>query len=168
MYKEIIVDPYAPSSVDAAIKDLKEYEKWLKEKSLELCKRLAEIGANVAEISYASGFIDDGNDDVVVSVEAYNDGYAIVANGYSVCFLEFGTGVAAGNGYDTSEVEPPVDITPASWSSTQGKGHFAKDGYWFSPEGHYYTMTVPRMGMYNAVEATKRQIEQVAKEVFGS
>lgn len=166
MLKEITVDPYSPMSIDFAIAEVRRHEKWVKEKSMELCKRLAEIGANVASIHFSSGFLDE-NDDVTVTVRPINNGYSVVANGQSVCFLEFGTGVAAGNGYDTSEIHPPVPIEPGSWSGTKGTGEFAKYGSW-----HYnkrkYTMTTPRMGMYHASVETKRVMEKIAQEVFGS
>ena len=165
MSKIIEVNPFDIRSIRAAQAEIDRYTQWCIEKANELCRRLAEVGANVAGIHFAGGFID-GNDDVTITINPLNDGYEVVASGQSVCFLEFGTGVAAGNGYDTSVLEPPVDISPGSWSSTQGKGHFSKHGYWFSPEGHYYKMTVPRMGMYHAVQESKRQIEQIAKEVF--
>ena len=166
MRNEIVIDPFNPIAVDAAIKEVREHEKWVKKKSMELCKRLAEIGANVASIHFASGFID-GNDDVNVTVEPINNGYAVVARGQSVCFLEFGTGIAAGNGYDTNEITPPVPIEPKSWSNTKGTGEFAKYGSWHY-QGEKYTMTVPRMGMYHASVETKRLMEQIAQEVFGS
>ena len=162
MRNEIVIDPFNPIAVDAAIREIREHEKWVKKKSMELCKRLAEIGANVASIHFASG-----NDDVNVTVEPINNGYAVVARGQSVCFLEFGTGIAAGNGYDTNEITPPVPIEPKSWSNTKGTGEFAKYGSWHY-QGEKYTMTVPRMGMYHASVETKRLMEQIAQEVFGS
>lgn len=164
MDKVITVDPYDPASYDEAIKEIRRYERWAKRKAVELCRKLGEIGANVASINFAGGFVD-GNDDVVVSVVPLNNGCQIVANGQSVCFLEFGTGLAAGNGYDTEEITPPVPIEPKSWSKGHGTGEFAKYDSWHH-QGQKYTMTVPRMGMYHAVSEINRQIAQVAKEVF--
>lgn len=165
MNKIVEVNPFDIRSIRAAQAEIDRYTQWCIEKANELCRRLAEVGANVAGIHFAGGFIDE-NDDVTITINPLNDGYEVLASGQSVCFLEFGTGVAAGNGYDTTDITPPVPITPGSWSSTQGKGHFSKHGFWVSPEGHYYTMTVPRMGMYHALEESKRQLEQIAKEVF--
>lgn len=167
MDKVITVDPYDPSSYDRAIRAIKRYEIWANKKALELCNKLAGIGANVASIHFAGGFIS-GNDDVTISVVPLNNGYQIVADGQSVCFLEFGAGVAAGNGYDTDEIVPPVPIYPGSYSQTKGKGIFTEDHpYWFH-DGQYYSMVTPRMGMYHAVSEMKRQVAQIAKEVFGS
>ncbi len=166
MVKTIYVDPLDPASIDKAIKDLNNYKRWLRRKSKQLCKRLADIGADVGRINFAGGFID-GNDDGEISVTPVSDGYLISADGTSVCFLEFGTGVAAGNGYDTTVIDPPVPITPKSWSSTNGTGEFAKYGSWHH-DGRKYEMTTPRMGMYHAVKEIERQLPLIAREVFGS
>lgn len=143
---------------------VKEESNRFKSKVDTFMKRLAEMAAATAEMHYASGFLDE-NDDVEVTITPLSNGYLITASGESVCFLEFGTGVAAGNGYDTSVFNPPVDISPASWSKTEGTGEFAKYGSWHH-HGRKYTMTVPRMGMYHAVKNVKENIERVAREVF--
>lgn len=163
--REIRIDPFDPSSIRGAQRQIEELESWLEKKGLEICKRLAEIGLNVAEINYAGGYID-GNDDVDVSVEPMEHGYKIVASGEDVFFVEFGTGVAAGNGYDTSVIDPPVDISPGSWSVTHAK-QFSEKGYWYY-NGRKYEMTTPRMGMYHAATEVERRLQEVAREVFSS
>lgn len=165
MNKIVEVNPFDMQSIRAAQAEIDRYTQWCIEKANELCRRLAEVGANVAGIHFAGGFID-GNDDVTITINPLNDGYEVLASGQSVCFLEFGTGVAAGNGYDTTDITPPVAITPGSWSQTEGKGHFTPTHpYWYH-DHKKYTMTTPRMGMYHALEESKRQLEQIAKEVF--
>ena len=166
MVKSFEADVLDPNSLDEVLFFLSGYAEWATKKGKELCRRLAEIGAEVARINFAGGYID-GNDDVTVTVEPTSGGYQIVANGESVCFLEFGTGVAAGNGYDTSVINPPVDISPASWSSTKGTKEFARYGSWHH-NGQKYEMTTPRMGMYHAVKEIERQLPFIAEEVFKS
>ena len=160
----IIVDPLNLGSIRDAVAELKAQKEEIERKTDEVLNRLAELGKSVAEAHYASGILDD-NDSVRVYVEPSALGYSIIAEGEDVCFLEFGTGVAAGNGYDTSVIEPPVSIEPASWSSTKGTGEFAKYGSWHH-DGRKYIMTVPRMGMYHAVKEIQRQYKEIAKEVF--
>lgn len=163
--REIIIDPFDANSIRAAQKSLKKIEEDLDKKGLEIAKRLAEIGMRVASINYAGGFID-GNDDVTVTIEPIKNGYKIVASGEDVFFLEFGTGVAAGNGYDTSVIDPPVDITPGSWSKTH-KQQFSNKGYWYY-NGRKYEMTTPRMGMYHAAKEVERNLKRIAEEVLNS
>lgn len=137
----------------------------MEEMAMEICRRLAEIGLYVAELHYAGGSID-GNDDVQVTVEPIENGYKIVASGEDVFFLEFGTGVAAGNGYDTSVIDPPVDISPGSWSKTHKK-QFSEKGYWYY-NGRKYEMTTPRMGMYHTAKEIETRVKKIAQEVFSS
>ena len=166
MNKTIYVDPYDPSSYDAAIREIKAYKEWVKEKSMELCKRLADIGLSVAQIYFIPS---NGNTDVTLSVEPLNNGYMLRADGADVCFMEFGAGVTAGLGYDTSQVTPPVDISPGSWSEAHNGPFFKSGGY---PHGSWYyqgqqmNSIVPQMGMAHAVKEITQRIEQVAQEVF--
>lgn len=170
MLNEINIDPLDSASIDRAIKEIRDHEAWVKKKSMELCKRLAELGLEIAKIY----FIPEpwiGNTDVELSVEPVNNGYVLKASGTDVCFMEFGTGVTAGLGYDTSVITPPVDISPGSWSKAHG-GMFMKtggfpNGYWFY-NGQVMNSTIPQMGMYHAASETKQRVEQIAQEVFGS
>ena len=168
MIKEISLDPYDPASYDAAIKEIKAYKKWAKEKVNELCRRLAEIGLQVAQVYFVPGAWN-GGDDVSLSVEQVRNGFILKASGESVCFMEFGAGMTAGLGYDTSVITPPVPIEPKSWSKTHGTGEFAnsKQGYW-----HYkkirYSEIVPQMGMYHATKEITERVEEIAQEVFSS
>lgn len=164
MAKVIEFNPFSLTDIRRAQREMDEYKEWVLKKADELIRRLAEVGANVASIHFAGGWID-GNDDVEVSIIPLNDGYEVLANGESVCFLEFGTGIAAGNGYDTSEITPPVDITPGSWSKYHGNNFREGHEYWYY-NGRKYEMTTPRMGMYHAYNESKRQLEQIAREVF--
>lgn len=160
----IEINPFDVKTVANAVKTLKKYRAEFEKKVDEFLRRLAEIAAQTARSSYAFGAID-GNDDVTVTIEPIENGYVVRADGEDVYFLEFGTGVAAGQGYDTSIIEPPVSIEPWSWAGKNSKT--AQRGYWFY-DGIKYTMTVPRMGMYNAAKEIQSQIKKVANEVFTS
>lgn len=166
MYKKTITyNPFDLASINRAVKEIEEYTEWVLQKGNELCKRLADLGVEVANIY----FIPEpwnGNEDVVVTTEPLNNGYLVKANGEDVCFLEFGTGVTAGLGYDSNVLEPPVPIMPGSWSQTEGKGNFTSDHpYWYY-NGHPMDGTVPQMGMYHAANEIAQRFNQIAKEVF--
>ena len=163
----IKVDLLDPSSIQKAIDALENRQGWIGQKCKELAKRLAEIGMNEAQVAYY-GAINEGNGDVAVRIYETPTGYAIEAYGNDVFFVEFGTGISAGNGYDTSEITPPVSIEPGSYSQSIGSGKFSKDHPYWWYNGKRYTGTRPYMGMYHASKAIKQNIEKVAKEVFES
>ncbi len=161
---EINANIFSTKSIERAISKLEACGKEFQQKQDILLRRLAELGANTANNHYSSGGIDD-NDSVTVTITPIDNGYVISAEGKDVYFLEFGTGLAAGNGYDTSVISPPVDISSGSWSRTKGTGEFERYGSWHH-DGRRYTMTVPRMGMYFAVKEIQAQLPSIAKEVF--
>lgn len=166
MAKLITCDIFDIPSVVRAAKEVADLSKWIEKKSDELCRRLAELGKDVAVTAYADAGAE-GNDDVDVTTVKEGEYYIVRAFGSQVYFVEFGAGVTAGENYDTSVIEPPVDITPKSWSSTKGTGEFAKskEGYWHY-QGTRYSQVVPRKGMYLAAKEIEANIERVANEVF--
>lgn len=160
-----MIDAFDIDGLRKAADELRKTADDMERKGVEICKRLAEIGLRVASINYAVGSMD-GNDDVEVTIEPIEHGYKIMANGEDVYFLEFGTGVAAGFGYDTSTINPPVDISPGSWSKTH-KRLFSEKGYWYY-NGRKYDMTTPRMGMYHAAKEIEQNLKRIAEEVLNS
>lgn len=153
-------------SVRKATQDVENYREVFAKQIKEILRRVAIIGADMASASYADGE-SEGNDRVRVTVKEMENGCAVIAEGEDVYFLEFGTGVAAGAGYDTSVITPPVDISSGSWSRTKGTGEFEKYGSWHH-DGQKYTLTIPRKGMYFAVKEAQRRCNEVAEEVFDS
>ena len=167
MRKVISINVTDQKSVDDALNDLENYAKTLNDKLKEVLRRLAWIGAETANASYADGY-EEGNGGVQVNINELPSGYQIVASGDDVYFLEFGTGVMAGAGYDTSVIAPPVDISSGSWSrSEHGTGEFANYGSWHH-DGAKYTLTIPRKGMYFAAKEIERRVSEVVDEVFSS
>lgn len=163
MNKTIEIDVFDIKSIKDAVKDLNAFSKRIVEGSREITRRMAEVCADTARAAYGNG--EDGNDSFSVDVYEEKDGHVVSASGQDVYFLEFGAGVAAGSGYDTTVIEPPVDISPGSWSSTRGTKEFSRYGSWHH-KGEKYTEIVPRKGMYYGVKAATEQLEQIAEEVF--
>ena len=83
--KQILIE-LSPESCDAVEKELLRYDKEIRPKLDEICKRLAEIGAIEAEAYFAAGS-EHGNGGVKVTVESINNGYKIVASGHDVYFI---------------------------------------------------------------------------------
>lgn len=138
-------------------KGLADFDKWVKQKSDELCKRLAEMGAQKAEINFAAAYYD-GPEDHAISVESRGDGsYAVVASGTTVLFVEFGSGLI---GYGHPE---PHGMGPGTYP---GKGHWDDPNGWWYAHGKHSHGNPPNMPMYNTVKDLEMELERVVREVF--
>ena len=152
--------------VNKAIKEVKEYKKWLKKKAKELVKILCKEGEDYA--INAVGHIDTG--ETVQSIQATRNGNkgVIVAGGNAI-WLEFGTGVAR-NGVVGSSPHPIGDqIGYTIGTYGQGKGA-DPDGWWyFDPASnelkHTYGIEA-NMFLYRTAQELKRIAPERAKEVF--
>ena len=154
----------SPSSIDAAIKQLEDYSKDLDRKAKELCKRLADMGAMYAEWNF-SGVIYAGDIDYKITVDRVDaNTYAIKANGETVLLMEFGAGVKHGYGHPQAA---EFGMGPGTYPN--GKGHWDDSkGWWFGEKGNW-THTygnAPGMPMYNAAKDLRKEILDIAREVF--
>ena len=154
----------APSSIDAAIKQLEDYSKDLERKAQEICKRLADMGALYAEWNF-SGVLYAGDIDYHITVDRLDENtYVIKADGESVLLMEFGAGVKHGYGHPQAD---EFGMGPGTYPN--GKGHWNDPkGWWFGEKGHW-THTygnAPGMPMYNAAKDLRKEIMNVAREVF--
>lgn len=138
-------------------RELKDYQKWLERKTDELAKRLAEMGAQKAEINFAAVYYD-GNEDHAITVEPRGaNAYAVIASGSTVLFVEFGSGLI---GYGHPE---PNGMGPGTYP---GKGHWDDPGGWYYAHGRHSHGNPPNMPMYNAVKELEQELARVVKEVF--
>ena len=145
------------SSCNKAVKDLQAYAKQIQPKMLEVCKRLAEIGAQEAN---AHLVLADGNTDAAITVEAMEGGYKLVMSGSDVYFIEFGTGSDVNAHYQVS-----VPVFAGSWSM-EHKQMYAKHGWWWYG-GEVLTGTPAYMPMYYAGKKMREEMPRIVKEVFG-
>lgn len=138
------------------------YKKWLDEKSEELARRLAEIGAQRAEINFAASYYDGDFEYIKPTVEKRGHlSYVVRAEGKTVLFIEFGTGLI-GDGHPE-----PNGYGPGTYP---GKGHWNQpSGWWYTAPGGGSEHThgnPPNMPMYNAVREVEMEIDRIVKEVF--
>jgi hypothetical protein len=145
-------------SCNKAIEELKKYQKEIKPKLDEVCKRLAEIGSQ--EASARARGSKEGNDDIAFSVEKIDNGYKLVMSGEDVYFVEFGTGDQVSAHYDTS-----VPVAYGSWSAEHSQMLW-KNGFWYYDKVRY-TGTPAYMPMYYAERKMREEAPRIVKEVFG-
>ena len=164
MSRKKIVVPLSESGIQKIQDELVVYRKWQEEKARELAERLASLGATVATIRFSRA-VYTGQKDVEVSVEELPNGYKVKADGESVLFIEFGSGVTYGYGHpDAGE----FGMGPGTYPD--GKGHWDDPKGWYLPKsaggGHTFG-NPPAMPMYEARKAIEQELPRIVKEVFG-
>lgn len=147
-------------SCNKAIKELQEYQKRIKPKLDEVCRRVAEVGRDEA-LSIINGIrLQDGNAVERVDVVKIDNGYKLVMEGEDVYFIEFGTGDGVSAHYDVS-----VPVAWGSWSAEHSQMLWNK-GFWYYDKVRY-TGTPAYMPMYYAERKMREEAPRIVKEVFG-
>lgn len=161
---KIRINPFDKKSIDAAIKQVQKYEADFKLKEAEFCRRLAEIGVSVAQTGFAVADYD-GVKDVSVRLERTATGAAVIAEGKTVGFIEFGTGVKFPEWNNAGmEYTPPAH-------GTYGKGYGKNPHGWYfkQSEGakarHTYG-NEPAEAMRTARDVMIERAIQIAREVW--
>ena len=146
------------SSCQRALKEIEKYQREIKPKMMEVCKRLAEIGAAEAQAHLT---LAQGNTDATIVAPVPTDnGYKIVMSGADVYFVEFGTGDQVSAHFDTS-----VPVAWGTWS-VENKQQLWNYGFWWYGNERI-TGTPAYMPMYYAGRKIREEIPRVVKEVFG-
>ena len=163
MSRKRIVVPLSESGIQKIQDELTVYRKWQEEKARELAERLAALGATVASIRFSRA-VYTGKKDVEVTVEALPNGYKVKADGESVLFIEFGSGVTYGYGHPEAG---EFGMGPGTYPD--GKGHWDDPKGWYLPKsaggGHTFG-NPPAMPMYEARKAIEQELPRIVKEVF--
>lgn len=163
MSRKKIVVPLSESGIQKIQDELMVYRKWQEEKARELAERLAALGATVASIRFSRA-VYTGPKDVDVTVEELPNGYKVKADGESVLFIEFGSGVTYGYGHPEAG---EFGMGPGTYPD--GKGHWDDPKGWYLPKsaggGHTFG-NPPAMPMYEARKAIEQELPRIVKEVF--
>ena len=128
MSRKRIVVPLSESGIQKIQDELTVYRKWQEEKARELAERLASLGATVASIRFSRA-VYTGKKDVDVTVEELPNGYKVKADGESVLFIEFGSGVTYGYGHPEAG---EFGMGPGTYPD--GKGHWDDPKGWYLPK----------------------------------
>ena len=150
----------SPSSCAKALKELEKYQKEIKPKLDEVCKRLAEIGRDEAISIVDTIRMQEGNTVERVEAVPIENGWKIVMEGEDVYFIEFGTGSGVSPHYDTS--------VPAAWGtwSAEHSQMLWRQGFWYY-DNVRYEGTPAYMPMYYAEKKMREEMPRVVREVFG-
>jgi hypothetical protein len=167
---------------DAGLRDadrqIQEYKTTLNQKAQEFARALAQKGIDVATVRFANAQYA-GDNDVTVERDPVqtSNGFAIVAHGKAVAFIEFGTGVS----HSAYGGELPDGVGE---HGTYGKGNGQhKRWYYYGESGNagtpvkqvdgkgqlnYTSGNEPAMAMWGAVEEMASQVEATWREVWNS
>lgn len=153
------------SSIKNAISELKAFRASLEQKKNKLLEELANIGVREASVRFTTAMYDGVNDSSV-TLKTINNGYAILAEGHAVAFIEFGAGVYH------NPVEPYPNPRPDGivGIGEYGLGHGKRNTWVFRDEAgeKIFTHGNPAaMPMWYAGEEMRNKITQIAEEVFG-
>lgn len=149
-------------SVSRAVNELRAYNTWVLEKEKELRLRLAQRGATVASIQFSRA-IYNGTNDISVRVDDTGSVAVIYAEGQSVAFIEFGSGITHGYGHPQAG---ELGMGPGTYPD--GKGHWDNENGWWYGHGQHSYGNPPAMAMYNAVQEITEAVTEIAREVFRS
>lgn len=153
----IDVNLFDPTSVQHAAEQLQAYADDLQNRANEICRRLADLGAERASVGFSEADYD-GTNDVRVSVEPIENGYAVHASGNAVLFIEFGAGVTRGYGHPRPEGYGP--------GTYPGKGHWNDPKGWYYAHGQKSWGNPPAAAMYYAEQEVAEAVQRVAEEVL--
>lgn len=164
--KRITVNIFTGEGIDEALRAIEEQKQRIDGKVKELCERCASVGATVASLQFAR-VPYTGKRNVNVHVEEISNGYVVKADGESVLFLEFGSGIKFSN--DIHPESAKYGMGAGTYPIPPGKGHWNDPKGWYIPKdkggGHTYG-NPPAMAMYEARKEIERRLHELAREVF--
>ena len=167
---------------DAGLRDaerqIQEYKATLNQKAQELAKALVQKGIDVATVRFANAQYA-GDNDVTVEHDPVQtpNGFAIVAHGKAVAFIEFGTGVM----HSAYGGELPDGVGEHGTYGKENGKH--KRWYYYGESGNagtpvkevdgkgqlnYTSGNDAAMAMWGAVEEMASQVEATWREVWSS
>lgn len=175
MSRTITIDIFDTASIQAAIRQLEAYKRWLNDKAEELKRRVAFLIATNAREIFNNAVADDlineaaiiGNVDV--TVEHNGNVTLVIAKGEDAVFMEFGAGVYHNGSVGSSP--NPLGANLGFTIGSYGLGNGAKNVWGFKDENGdlHLTHGVPAsMPMYRSMMAVVNNIEQIAREVFST
>lgn len=165
MSKKVIHFSLNKADIDRAIGEIEQYKREFLAKEKQLLEGLAMIGLKEASVRFTTAMYD-GTNDVEVRLDTIDKGYAIVADGQAVAFIEFGAGVY----HNTSEPYPNPRPSGVVGIGEYGKGKGKQQAWGYKDDNDELVITrgnPAAMPMWYASEEIKSSVLKVVREVFG-
>lgn len=165
MRKTVITVGLGEKEINRAIQELNRYKQEFLKREKRLVEGLAEIGLKEASVRFTTAMYD-GTNDVSVHLDETSNGYAIVADGKAVAFIEFGAGVY----HNGSEPYPNPRPDGIVGIGEYGKGHGKRKAWGYLDENDELVITrgnPAAMPLWYASEEIKSSVLKVVREVFG-
>jgi hypothetical protein len=168
---KINVDVLSKYSIGNAMTAINSYEAKLKRLKEELPKALAEYGMNEATVRFSYSVYDIllsgswSTPDIRVSAEQTENGWAVVANGKEVCFIEFGAGVYY-NGSSSYLGNRPTKVVGIG---EYGKGKGKRDMWVFydnSGDKTFTHGTPANNALYFTAQEMRSKIAETARSIL--
>ena len=169
---KINVDVLSKHSIGNALTAINSYEAKLKRLKEELPKALAEYGMNAATVRFSSSVYDIllsgswSTPNILVSVEQTENGWAVVANGKEVCFIEFGAGVYYNGGNSSYLGNRPAKVVGIG---EYGKGKGKRDMWVFydnSGDKTFTHGTPANNALYFTAQDMRSKIAETARSIL--
>ena len=163
---KIIKMSLSVESINNAIAEINAFRDSLEKKKDKLLEELGNIGVKEASIRFTTAMYDGVNDSSV-SLETVENGYAIVAEGRAVAFIEFGAGVYHNSGEPYPDPRPEGIVGIGEY----GKGYGKRQAWGFRTDDGDLVVTrgnPAAMPMWYASEEMRSKIQKIAREVFGT
>ena len=152
------------ASVAKALRELQEYQEWLRDKANDLIAELIGRGLDDVSVSFMAAEYKGPRDDITYDIEDRGDGvYAIIVNGVTAVIIEFGAGVTRGYGH------PQADEFGFGPGTFPGQTHAMDPKGWYLPKskgGGHTDGNPPSKTMYNEAKKLREQLAEIAREVF--
>lgn len=172
--KRFTADIFSQSSIEKLRRNLQTYRAELLDKTEILCKRLAEIGVDIAKaqiINFKAEFTGELKSSITYNRKISSNNrvvFVIKADSEHAIFVEFGTGIVG-----KSFPYPAPFPNGIDWQYASGEhiiqlkdGRYGwfynRDGRWYFTEG-----MKSRPFMHNTSLELQGQVVKIAKEVFG-
>ena len=160
---KIRINPFDKASIDSAVKQIAEYKKDFLAKEKLFIKKLGEIGVSVATTGFAVADYD-GVKDVRVRLEWSGNRAVVIAEGETVGFIEFGTGVRYPEWNSSGmKYKPPKHGTYGKKRGARPKGWYFKTG---EGAAQHTFGNMPAEAMRTARDEMVEKVIRIAREVW--